>query len=186
MPIGILRPIVPFALGRGRYLSVMPYKWTDAPKLQRCDAWPNRSLSNKGLVTFISITAGFFLIPLLALIGTALLWGLLPFLLVTLGLVLHFIRRNDQDLKIWERLEIKNNLIRITRHNPRGPSQEWQANPYWTRVLIDEQNGPVPNYLTLKGSDKEVELGAFLSPDERLSLYDELVTRINKLDINAH
>jgi len=33
---------------------------------------------------------------------------------------------------------------------------------------------PLPNYVTLSGNGREVEIGAFLSEDERKSLFKEL------------
>ena len=46
--------------------------------------------------------------------------------------------------------------------------------PYWAKLKIYETEGPVANYITLTGNGKEVELGAFLSEDERKALYGEL------------
>jgi len=39
----------------------------------------------------------------------------------------------------------------------------------------------VPNYLTLKGEGREVELGAFLSEAERIALKDEVQGHISRL-----
>ncbi|MEM8820806.1 MAG: DUF2244 domain-containing protein [Pseudomonadota bacterium] len=36
------------------------------------------------------------------------------------------------------------------------------------------EQGRPENYLTLKGGGREIELGAFLSPEERLSLAERL------------
>ena len=41
-------------------------------------------------------------------------------------------------------------------------------------MKIYETEGPVANYITLTGNGREVELGAFLSEDERKTLYEEL------------
>ena len=55
-----------------------------------------------------------------------------------------------------------------------GTKHLWQANPYWVRVTLHETGGRVPQYLTLSGNDREVEIGAFLSPEARLVLAAEL------------
>jgi uncharacterized membrane protein len=39
----------------------------------------------------------------------------------------------------------------------------------------------VPQYLTLRGNGREVELGAFLSEDERVSLREELRKALTKI-----
>ena len=39
---------------------------------------------------------------------------------------------------------------------------------------MHEKGGPVPHYVTLSGKGREVEIGAFLSEDERKALYGEL------------
>jgi uncharacterized membrane protein len=41
-------------------------------------------------------------------------------------------------------------------------------------VHLHQTGGPVENYLTLRGGDREVEIGAFLDAKERLALYGEI------------
>lgn len=143
--------------------------------------WPHRSLTAKGFVWFIGITATALSLPLFAVLGTAVLWGLLPFMLLVLGGVWYGIRRNQRDLSLHEVLVLAEDRIALTRHNPRRDNQHWEANPYWVELRLHPKQGPVENYLTLRGSDREVELGAFLSPEERLDLHADLQDRLNQL-----
>ena len=60
----------------------MPYEWTDTESAVLLRLRPHRSLQARGFVTFIAATALMLFLPLLALLGTALLWGILPFVLI--------------------------------------------------------------------------------------------------------
>ncbi|SFR03530.1 DUF2244 domain-containing protein [Poseidonocella sedimentorum] len=153
----------------------MPYTWTEEHGTRRLAAWPYRSLSNRGFAVMIGATAGLLLLPLLAVLGSPVLWALLPFLMLTIAALWFGLRRSDRDARIVEELTISPDAVELVRHNPRGPSQHWQANPFWTRAAIHAQGGPVAQYITLKGDGpREVELGRFLSAPERLVLYGEL------------
>lgn len=158
----------------------MPYEWTTPtpsaePSLARL--WPHKSMTPEGFGWFIGLTAAFLAIPLIGLLGTVVLWGVLPFLLGALWAVWAGIRRNQRDMSLYEEIELTRERIAVTRHNPRGPRQDWEANPYWVELRLHPK-GKVENYLTLRGSDREVELGAFLSPDERVALHAELLERL--------
>ncbi len=136
--------------------------------------WPHRSLPRRGFAAFIGITFAMLMIPLLALLGTLALWGLLPFLLGTLALMWYFLERSYADGRLTEELRLWSDRIDLTRTNPRSPEQHWHANPHWVKLHLDQDDGPVENYLTLQGSEREVELGAFLTPQERADLHDRL------------
>ena len=56
----------------------------------------------------------------------------------------------------------------------------WEGNPYWTRVTLDINNPKLKNYLTLVGKGRHIELGAFLSPDERIELKDKIQNALAK------
>lgn len=150
-----------------------------APPLARLDLWAHRSLPVGGLVAFVGITAALFLVPLLSLLGTPALWGLLPFLLATLGLTWFCLRRSysaaAEVLSLWpDRME----LVHIC---PDGRRLCWEANPHWVRVELHRTGGRVENYLTLSGGSREVELGAFLSSDERLSVHSDLTRLLDRI-----
>mgnify|MGYP001627962908 FL=1 len=63
-------------------------------------------------------------------------------------------------------------------HNPDGKQQNWTCNAFWARLNLHPSGGPVPYYVTLSGGGREVEIGAFLSEDERKALYDDLQRRL--------
>jgi len=48
-------------------------------------------------------------------------------------------------------------------------------------LVLHPTAGPVPNYLTLQGGPREVELGAFLSEDERVALKAEVQVALTRL-----
>ncbi len=158
----------------------MPYQWTDSDTPARAAqvrVWPHKSMTPEGFVWFIGLTAALLAVPLLPLVGTFVLWGVLPFLLAALWGVWWGLRRNQRDMGLYEELDLSPDRIAITRHNPRGARQDWEANPYWVELRLHKK-GKVENYLTLRGANREVELGAFLTPDERVALHGELQARL--------
>jgi uncharacterized membrane protein len=96
----------------------------------------------------------------------------------TLALTVGMIRLNDRRLQMSEELVLSEDRVALTRREARGHERHWEANPHWVRVSLREEDGPVPNYVTLRGGDREVEIGAFLSPEERAALYEDLSRRL--------
>lgn len=158
----------------------MPYEWilssnedADSP-LHELHLWPHRSLPKRGFVAFIGSTFLLLLLPLYPAIGSPVLWGLLPFLMGTLWLLYWAIQKSYRDGEVLEELRIWKDKVRLERHSRHKAIQEWEANPHWVEVKLHEKGGPVANYVTLRGANREVEIGAFLSDDERVDLYNEL------------
>jgi uncharacterized membrane protein len=106
---------------------------------------------------------------------------MLPFRLAAIWAIWFALRKNGRDRDIVEDLRLSPDRITLVRHGPKGKRQDWEANPYWVQVTLHETGGAVPNYLTLKGDGREVELGAFLSEDERIALRGDLHSRLRAL-----
>lgn len=151
------------------------------PPAARLTLWPHRSLTARGFVWFVGGTAVAVSLPLLAVLGSPVLWGLLPFMLLTIGGIWWALDRNTRDGALTEELTLWRDRMDLVRRDPRGVRQEWTADPYWVRVELHETGGPVEKYLTLKGGNREVEIGAFLSPDERVALRAELADALARL-----
>lgn len=157
----------------------MPYEWLP-PKgdESRLHLWPHRSMTQRGFVWFVGATAALIGVPLIGVIGSPVVWALLPFLLATIWAIWFALRKNGRDRDIVEDLHLTPDRVTLSRHGPKGRRVDWEANPYWLRVTLYATGGPVPNYLTLKGEAREVELGAFLSEEERIVLATELQDRL--------
>jgi uncharacterized membrane protein len=169
----------------------MPYTWVKESEAAAPDAsgavslrdgapvaqlrlWPYRSLSPQGFVVFFGITALLVAVPLLSVIGSPVLWGVLPFFVVTLAALWWGIKRSWADKAVVEELRLWPDRVTLSRRGPRAKLALWEANPYWVQVRLHPKGGPVPDYVTLRGAGREVEIGAFLSEEERRALYGEL------------
>ena len=160
----------------------MPYEWSTQPPHHdphwELSLWPYRSLLRKDFVLFMGATATLIALPLITVVGTAVLWGLLPFFLLMFAGLWAALNISYKRGEVLEELVVNATTAHLTRHNPQGPQQEWEANRYWVTVHLHPKGGPVENYITLRGGDREVEIGAFLDAEERLALYNELKTAL--------
>jgi uncharacterized membrane protein len=157
---------------------MMPYEWTGKDPQGRATElhmWPHQSLSAPGYVWFLAATFALVCVPLLMVVGSVILWGLLPFVLLATGGMWLALDRNRRRARILEVLRLEGDQVRLMRHDPDGRVRDWQANRYWATAELHATGGPVPHYLTLRGNGRTVEIGAFLSEAERRHLYDDLL-----------
>lgn len=161
----------------------MPYEWQKdtAPDdsgavSYRLHLWPYQSLPATGFVWFIGVTAGLLSLPMLAVVGTTVLWGVLPFAVLAVWAIWFALKRSHRRGETYEILTFDRRRLHLQRHDPKRPIREWQTNSYWVRIAL--RNGPVEHYLTLTDGKREVELGAFLTPEERVALRDEVEERL--------
>ena len=156
----------------------MPYRWIinsqDGMETRTLELCPHNSLPKRGFAVFILTTSFLCLLPLIALSGTFVFWGLLPFLMLAVWAVWVALQNSYKRNNIYECLSFGQRTVDLKRINPKGDTQSWSCDGYWSRAIIYAKEGPVPDYVTLSGNGREVEIGAFLSQDERKSLYKEV------------
>jgi len=131
-------------------------------------------LPKKGFIIVISLAFGLIALPLIAVLGTFVLWGLLPFTMLAVAALWWGLQRSYRDGELLEELSISQDQLSLIRSHPRESLKEFHSNPYWTSVHMHQTDGPVPYYVTLKNEGREVEIGAFLSEEERRQLYSDL------------
>lgn len=165
--------------GIGGSAAPDPFARTDPPILA-LTLWPNRSLSRNGSSWLLGIAAAGLLLPLAALAGNnRAAWGMLPFLLAAFVALWLALRRSYADGRLSEEVRLWPDLITVVRRDPKGQIRRWHANPFWVRLTLRDAH--VEKYLTLQGNGREIELGAFLSPWERETLYADLGAALRRL-----
>ena len=153
-----------------------PFARSDPP-VWRVTLWPHRSLSRKGFRGVMALTAGGLALPLIALAPTGLSFALAPYCIAALALLWLTLKLSYRTGRLTEELRLWHDAIAVERREPWGRIRRWAANPYWVDVdLADTKE--IERYLTLRGSGRRIELGAFLTPEERVELAEELRTRI--------
>lgn len=170
MPVDITR----YAEGAPDHSGALFNGGEGQPRL-RLVARPHKSLTPGGFVWFIGATAALLALPLLTAFGSPVLWGLLPFVGGAIWAIWWGLKRSWRDMDLHEELLLWDDHVRLTHVAPRKADQVWDANPYWVQVRLTPQGGRVPDYVTLKGEGREVEIGAFLAAEERVELYHLLL-----------
>ena len=156
--------------------------WTDTrePTFLRMRLAPNRSLDSNGTkIVFLLIACG-FLLPIIPFIGSPIGTTLTIFSGLTFYLFLIMLQRNFQQGNTFEEIFISKSKIVVVHQEKNKKQKTWEGNPYWTRVTLDINNPKLKNYLTLAGKGRHIELGAFLSPDERIHLRDKIQNALAK------
>ena len=144
---------------------------------------PNRSLDSYGTKVVFAIIACGFLLPIIPFIGSPVGTTLTIFSGLTFYIFLTLLQKNFQQGTTFEEILISKNKIVVVHQEKNKAQLSWECNPYWTKVHLDANNPKLKNYLTLAGKGKHIELGAFLSPDERLELRNRIQNALAKANI---
>ena len=156
--------------------------WTDKREqtFLRIRLAPNRSLDSSGTkIVFLVIACG-FLLPIIPFLGSPIGTTLTIFSGLTFYIFLIMLQKNFQEGNTFEEISISKNKVTVVHQEKNKEQKIWEGNPYWTRVTLDINNPKLKNYLTLAGKGRHIELGAFLSPDERIQLRDKIQNALAK------
>ena len=142
--------------------------------------WPHRSCDRKTFSKLLICIGLILILPTFLFLNISFALSILPFSLLSVLLLFVVGNKNFNDALLTENLKIYPKKIVLERKEPNNEIKKWFSNPYWTKVNL-YSNGPVESYLTLKGNGKEVELGSFLTPEERISLKKLIDETLHKL-----
>ena len=142
--------------------------------------WPHRSCDRKTFRLILAVIGFILVAPTFLFLNLSFALSILPFSLLSILILSLVGNKNFNDALLIEKLKIYPKKIILERKEPNNSIKKWHSNPYWTRVNL-YNNGPVESYLTLKGNGKEVELGSFLTPEERINLKKIIDETLSKL-----
>lgn len=131
--------------------------------------WPHRSLPPRQLIGVVAVMLAGFSLPMAGLLGGAAFWVVAAFDLATLALLVGLIGLTYRSGRVCERLDLWPDRLRVERVDPNGRRRVWEAHPHWVRIELHD-TPRISDYLVLTSSGRAVELGAFLTPEERRAL----------------
>ncbi len=134
--------------------------------------YPHRSLGPRGFAIVMTV----FCTGALLIGGAAYLMGAWPvvgFLGLDILAVWLFFKLNFRDAKRYEAIHLTRSTFTLTRVDPAGHAAETTLPSQWLRVSMEHVKRRTAR-LTASTHGRTVEIGWFLGPDEKQSLYDAL------------
>jgi len=129
--------------------------------------YPHRSLPPRGFLVLmlllgaVSFAAGVSFV----LIGA---WPVFGYFGLDVLLVYLAFRASYRSARMHEWVRLTEDTLTVERVSQRGERRRWQFQPFWLRVVLEEQEET--NRLVLTSHGSEVVVGGFLAPAERKSL----------------
>jgi uncharacterized membrane protein len=143
--------------------SAYVFVMTDSPLHFDAVLHPQRSLSRKGfLIVMIMVGAISFVGGMIFLMMGA--WPVFGFFGLDAALIYIAFRRNFRDGERYERVSLGDDSLEVLQVAPGGAETRATFQPYWTRVLVDNDG-----CLVLRSHGRTMELGRFLVEHEKES-----------------
>jgi uncharacterized membrane protein len=96
-------------------------------------------------------------------------WPVTGFFGLDVVLLYAAFRWHDRQSRRAEFVRLDRDGLTVRRLDPNGSSRSWQFEPYWLQVSI-EATTRHDHRLVLRSHGRSLEIGAFLTPDEREEL----------------
>jgi uncharacterized membrane protein len=126
---------------------------------------PHRSLPPRGFAALMLFLAGVsFAVGLAFVLHGA--WPVTPFFGLDVLLVYLAFRMSYRQGRLREELRLTEESLTVDRIDPRGKRRHWRFEPFWLRVVLEEQDEH-SNRLVLTSHGRSLVVGSFLGPAER-------------------
>jgi len=133
---------------------------------------PHRSLSPSGFILLMAIISVVSFAIGIAFVSMG-AWPIAGFFGLDVLLIYYGFRANYRSGRAYETVEITPQAVTVTRVDPRGRSETFDLNTYWTRLKVREESSGRA-HLSFVSHGQTFPFGAFLSDNDRRSLADAL------------
>lgn len=129
---------------------------------------PHRSLPSRnfhllmGILGLLSLAVGIGFVSVGA-------WPVIGFFGLDVALVYLAFRLNYRSARQSETLRLAGNAFTVERVSVRGERREWQFQPFWLRVILEERTG-TSNRLFVASHGRALAIGDFVPPATRNEL----------------
>ena len=129
--------------------------------------YPHRSLPPQGFMVLMLVLS---LVSFAAGVSFVLLgaWPIFGYFGLDVLLVYLAFRASYRSARMHEWVRLTGEALTVERVGQRGERRRWQFQPFWLRVVLEEQEET--NRLVLASHGRELVVGGFLAPAERRNL----------------
>jgi len=107
-------------------------------------------------------------------------WPVFGFFGIDMVLVYLAFKMNYRDAQRYETVQLTDTTLTVERVAPSGRRERWRFQPYWLQVEIEDNPAP-DSALILRSHGRSVEIGSFLTTDEKVDLANALRNELSKL-----
>lgn len=129
---------------------------------------PYRAMGPRGILAVVGIALGFSVPPGLILLRL----GAWPAVLgMALGVAALYValRLSLRDGRRREEVTLWADALEVRQVDPRGAVRRARFNPFFVRLDVERDTDDRTTHLRLETRDGELEIGAFLNPDDKAS-----------------
>lgn len=159
-------------------MATTPDASTAAPALFHVQLRPHCSLSPRGFrILMAAVTVAFSVVGIVFFIAGA--WPVIGFCGLEVLLIWACFKINFRSLDRYETILLTDDELELRRVAPDGAVDRVALQPNWLKVVLEEEPSGA-NRLLLRSHGREVAVGAFLSPDERIDLARALESALRR------
>lgn len=152
---------------------------TKARPLFAATLTPHRSLSRRGFRIALALFAVLASIPGIIFFSFG-AWPIVGFLGLDIVLIWWALRTSMAGSKRYEEVTLWPDQLELKQVSARGSEQLLRFSPFVVKLVIDRDFNERTTALHLRTNDRDIEIGAFLNPDDKASFAKVFGTALKK------